>query len=35
MPQGSPLSPALFILFITPLFRALEAYTGLLTVGIR
>jgi hypothetical protein len=32
-PQGSPLSPVLFILFMVPLYRALEAHTGLITVG--
>lgn len=32
-PQGSPLSPVLFILFMVPLYRALEARAGLITVG--
>jgi hypothetical protein len=32
-PQGSPLSPVLFILFMVPLYRALETHAGLITVG--
>ncbi len=33
VPQGSPLSPILFILFLTPLYKALEPLAGKLTIG--
>jgi len=33
VPQGSPLSPILFILFLAPLYKALEPLTGKITIG--
>jgi hypothetical protein len=33
VPQGSPLSPILFLLFVTPLYRRLEQVPALIVVG--
>ena len=33
VPQGSPLSPILFILFTTPLYQALRLHQGIITIG--
>ena len=33
MPQGSPLSPILFLLYIATLYKALAKSPGLLVVG--